>query len=106
MSDHLDDVAQRQESSWSSIPGAPPPLPADDPAQCLLQDDFYTIPVEGVYDSNCFICTDPEFALMGLPLCRSCPSCESAGRGKGHIPADDCVCTVCEFDEYEGRREV
>ena len=63
----------------------------DDPAQMLLQNpDVYTIPE--VYDENCYICNDPEFAQMGLPLCKSCPDC---GDGKGHVPADDVSCTVC-----------
>lgn len=97
----LDEVARNQEQSWSSILGAPPPLPLDDPAQILLQDDFYSIPKEGVYDENCFICTDPEFALMGLPLCRSCSACQESGNGEGHVAADDTICTVCGFDEYE-----
>lgn len=103
MAPNPDELARHQEQSWSSIPGAPPPLPPDDPAQVLLQDDFYTVPREGVYSSNCFICTDPEFALMGLPLCRVCPECKrvSSGLLLGHIAADDTVCSVCGYDEQD-----
>lgn len=64
----------------------------NDPAYWMLFDDFVSIPV--VHKAGCFICEDPEFAQMGLPLCRKCPQCG------GHIPADDCVCDDCGFDEY------
>jgi hypothetical protein len=69
------------------------PLPADDPARWMLYDGFTTTPT--VYRSDCYICRDPEFAQMGLPLCHKCPSCAD-----GHIPADDVVCTDCGY-EYE-----
>jgi hypothetical protein len=42
--------------------------------------------------TGCYICDDPEYALMGLPLCYPCPACG------GHIPADDCVCDDCGRD--------
>lgn len=65
----------------------------DDPAYALLQDDFTTTPT--VYKRGCYICEDPEFAQMGLPLCRPCPSCG------GHVAADDSVCDDCGKDEYD-----
>lgn len=78
----------------------------DDPAYALLMDDYTSTPVEGVYDADCYICTDPEFAQMGMPLCRPCPECVSRGQCKGHVPADDEVCWVCFYnertEEYEG----
>lgn len=74
----------------------------DDPAHALLMDSHTSTPVEGVYRSSCYICRDPEFAQMGLPLCMACPSCEAAGRGKGHVPADDVECTDCKADVREG----
>lgn len=46
-----------------------------------------------VHDDDCYICRDPEFAMMGLPLCYACSKC------KGHVPADDCICTVCGHDQ-------
>jgi len=64
-----------------------------DPAYHLLLDDVVSVPV--VYSDSCYICTDPEFAQMGLPLCRECPECG------GHVPADDTICDDCEADEYE-----
>jgi hypothetical protein len=48
--------------------------------------------VSTVYNSECYICQDPEFALMGLPLCYPCNFCG------GHVPADDTVCTDCKKD--------
>lgn len=69
----------------------------DDPAYSLLQDDVTSTPV--IYRRGCYICEDPEFAQMGLPLCRKCPRCG------GHIAADDIECDDCGLDEqywYEG----
>lgn len=65
----------------------------DDPAYALLQDAYTTSPT--VYRKGCYICEDPEFAQMGLPLCRRCPSCG------GHIAADAVACDDCGFDEEE-----
>lgn len=65
----------------------------DDPAYALLLDDFTTTPT--VYNPRCYICRDPEFAQMGLPLCYACPECG------GHIPADDPICDDCGLDHYE-----
>lgn len=74
-----------------------------DPAYWMLKDDRTT--VAKVHDPGCYICRDPEFAQMGLPLCKPCPSCTAReGTEAGHVPADDTDCTVCgasdEFDEY------
>lgn len=67
----------------------------DDPAQALLRDDFTTTPT--VYWPYCYICNDPEFAQMGLPLCKPCPDCPD-----GHVPADDVECSNCgSAAEYE-----
>jgi len=65
------------------------PMKPDDPAYWMLFDGVTTTPV--VYSPDCYICNDPEFAQMGLPLCRKC----SCG---GHIAADDSVCDDCEQD--------
>lgn len=70
----------------------------DDPAYALLLDDFTTTPV--VFRKGCYICEDPEFAQMGLPLCTRCPSCG------GHVPADDTVCDSCGLDELETLEEL
>lgn len=65
----------------------------DDPAFALLLDGHVTTPV--VHRDDCFICEDPEFARMGLPLCRPCPRCG------GHVAADDSVCDDCDLDELD-----
>jgi hypothetical protein len=76
----------------------------DDPAYWMLSDGVETTPV--VHNDTCYICRDPEFAQMGLPLCRKCPACG------GHIAADDTVCDNCGLDDHhfweavrEGRYE-
>lgn len=74
------------------------PLPPDDPAQSLLRDGFTSTPT--AYLDDCYICRDPEFAQMGLPLCRYCLACKEADRNDGgHVPADDVVCSYCGFNE-------
>jgi len=55
-----------------------------DPAYWMLLDDFTSKPT--VYNRDCYICTDPEFAQMGLPLCYKCSECGA------HVPADDNIC--------------
>lgn len=59
-----------------------------DPAYWLLQPypGKPKIEIPEVYNSNCYICTDNEFAIMGLPLCYPCYKCGA------HVPADDSVC--------------
>ena len=52
----------------------------------LYNDDFVSTPT--VYDPNCSICRDEEFAQMGLPLCYACFICGA------HVPADDPTCAV------------
>lgn len=71
----------------------------DDPAYFLLRDGKTSTPV--VYDPHCYICRDPEFAAMGLPLCRPCDDCRDAGRGEGHVPADDEECSECGWNARE-----
>lgn len=74
----------------------------DDPAYWMLFDGVVSTPI--VYDPNCYICNDPEFAQMGLPLCYACLVC------CGHVAADDCVCSngheqpTCPQDELEIRK--
>lgn len=73
-----------------------------DPAYWMLKDGHTTTPT--VYRDGCYICEDPEFAQMGLPLCRVCQDCVDEGKGSGHIPADDMGCDDCgrdrEYDQY------
>ncbi len=79
-------------------PGTFGPDDKGDPAYCLLLDDFTSTPVPGVYREGCYICRDPEFAAMGLPLCRKCPECARNG-STGHIAADDNVCDDCGYED-------
>lgn len=65
----------------------------DDPAYSLLHDSYTS--ESKVYRKGCYICEDPEFAQMGLPLCRPCPKCG------GHIAADDGECDDCHHIECE-----
>ncbi len=60
------------------------PMRKDDPAYWMLHDGVETVPT--IRNVNCYICRDPEFAQMGLPLCYRCLVCEA------HVPADDLVC--------------
>ena len=92
-----------------------------DPAFWMLLDGHTSAPV--VYREGCYICEDPEFAQMGLPLCRPCPECvrerlvlcpacngQRTTDGKnpcatcqaqgyagslGHVAADNTVCDEC-----------
>lgn len=57
-----------------------------DPAYWMLEDEYTTTPDLSIHRDDCYICTDPDFAKMGLPLCYPCPKCG------GHVAADDSVC--------------
>jgi len=69
----------------------------DDPAYHLLlkNPNIYSTPNPSIYRDECYICVDPEFAQMGMPLCQPCVACG------GHVPADDTICTDCGEDAYE-----
>lgn len=67
----------------------------DDPAYVLLVDEHVTTPDLSVYREDCYICIDPEYAQMGLSLCRPCKFCG------GHVSADDSECDDCEEDQEE-----
>ena len=58
----------------------------DDPAYWMLTDGFETKPNLEIYNKDCYICNDPEFAQMGLPLCFPCLICGE------HVAADDYIC--------------
>jgi hypothetical protein len=75
------------------------PMQPDDPAYWMLKDNVTSTPFPGLYRDSCYICRDPEFAQMGLPLCYPCPMC------RGHIAADDTVCSDCGKDAYLQSRE-
>lgn len=69
-------------------------MKSSDPAYELLIDNYTSKPV--IFRAGCYICEDPEYAQMGLPLCRLCSMCKT-----GHVPADDSKCDDCGFDERE-----
>lgn len=83
---------------------------ADDPAFWMLAkgqselagavEDTGWVSKTTVYDELCYICIDPEFALMGLPLCKPCAWLVDGVECGKHVAADD---TVCEdgHDAYE-----
>lgn len=72
----------------------------DDPAYWMLSSGHTSTPT--TYREGCYICEDPEFAQMGLPLCHPCPRCtEQAGHDAGHVAADDSVCDDCGYDMRE-----
>lgn len=91
---------QMKSSGWGDGGGP-------DPAYWMLKDGFTT--TKEVHRDGCEICSDPEFAAMGLPLCKSCPQCsEKAGENAGHVPADDEECDDCGYnlrEHYERERE-
>jgi len=68
------------------------PLEPDDPCYFMLSQGPVSRPV--VFKQGCYICEDPEFALMGLPLCTRCLFCN------GHVAADDTVCDDCGKDQH------
>jgi hypothetical protein len=76
------------------------PMRKDDPAYFLLEQGLKNPEkqsVKRVYDSSCYICRDPEFALMGLPVCKPCPVPVTADNGivtecGAHWAADDPDC--------------
>lgn len=70
-----------------------------DPAYALLLDG-YTSKRKVEPRLSCYICMDPEFEQMGLPLCNPCPECKRQGK-EGHIAADDTVCSDCGYDAQE-----
>lgn len=74
--------------------GGPRQMKPTDPAYFLLKDGHTSTPT--VHRDGCYICEDPEFAQMGLPLCSPCPKCTAGGvEPKGHVPADDECCDDC-----------
>ena len=74
-------------------------LPLTDPCYFMLaegmHDEAKRSTQRGPKRAGCYICEDPEYALMGLPLCTACPKCG------GHVAADDTCCDDCGHDSYE-----
>lgn len=78
------------------------PLKSSDPAYWMLvrgvQESTGAVPDTGwvtpktIHKDGCYICEDPEFALMGLPLCKPCPVVVDGVVCGAHVPADDEDC--------------
>ena len=88
------------------------PMPASDPAYWMLEKGLADV-AEGkegwvtkttVYNERCYICRDPEFALMGLPLCYPCTHVVDGVQCSQHVPAEDTVCDE-GHDTYEAYME-
>lgn len=68
-----------------------------DAAYWMLSDGHTSTPT--VHRDDCYICRDPEFAQMGLPLCKPCPDCTAKNLNDGgHVPADDEECSDCGYN--------
>lgn len=86
------------------------PMKSNDPAYWMLQkgvkeeaetpDSYDWRSKPKVFLKGCYICEDPEFALMGMPLCFECPWCLENDK-QGHVAADDTICNDCGGDAYE-----
>ena len=72
-----------------------------DPAYWMLEQGLNDPSKRSVqtapHRDSCYICEDPEFSLMGLPLCYACSACG------GHVAADDTVCDDCHHDQMDDR---
>lgn len=78
------------------------PMRPGDPCYWMLEEglaDSSKRSTTTVHMDGCYICDDPEFSLMGLPLCYACSKCS------GHVPADDTVCSDCRHDQMDDRPE-
>jgi hypothetical protein len=78
------------------------PLDKTDPAYWMIEEGMNNPSSRtktSVHKSGCYICEDPEFSLMGLPLCYPCAKCG------GHVAADDCICDDCGQDQSIIERE-
>lgn len=73
--------------------GVPNQMKPSDPAYFMLSNSRTS--TKTVHSDNCYICNDPEFAQMGLPLCTPCANCG------GHVAADDTICDACGADQFE-----
>jgi hypothetical protein len=82
--------------------GGPRQMKTNDPAYWMLKDGRTS--TKDIHRDGCYICEDPEFAQMGLPLCNPCPQCTAAeGESVGHIPADDEECEDCGYNRRTSR---
>jgi hypothetical protein len=90
------------------------PMRSDDPAYWMLQrgqNEAWAVATgqmdesemtwttkTSVYNDRCYICRDPEFAMMGLPLCYPCTYPVDGVECGAHTPADDITCDAGHDD--------
>lgn len=72
-------------------PGCRKTHPGDPAYQLLVNPNIYSTPK--IFREGCYICEDPEFAQLGMPLCNPCCNCEG-----GHVPADQGECDDCHYE--------
>lgn len=72
------------------------PMPADDPARVMM-DNLATFSVPTIYREFCYICRDPEFAMIGMSLCYPCQKC-----GEHNAADDGPECPHCGYDHQDG----
>ena len=87
--DVLADIRKAYQDGWNKL-GMSVPMKPSDPAYWMLSSPHTSTPT--VFRKGCYICEDPEFAQMGMPLCKPC---QEAGRGDGHSAADNPICDDC-----------
>lgn len=92
-----DNLREAVQDAWGS--GKFTPMPTDDFGQILIHSQE-SMSTPTVYRDGCYICEDPEYSMMGLPLCYKCPECS------GHIPADDTLCDDCGYDMMDSKGEM
>lgn len=97
--DSIEDEGLRDAVILGWAEGSYLPMPGDDFGQALVHaSKIQSTPT--VYRDGCYICEDPEYSMMGLPLCYKCPECS------GHIPADDTLCDDCGYDMMDSNGEM
>lgn len=94
-----DETYRRGDTEYGRINGVEVTITqSHDPAMSLLNDpnvrSFSRLHPDKI-SNTCYICLDPEFSAMGLPLCYPCAACG------GHVTADDTVCDECGVDQQE-----
>lgn len=100
--ERLDNLARGAFAAGNASVAANP----SDPAHWMLFAGHQSIPV--VQRDGCYICDDPEYAAMGMPLCYPCPQCIRdrmelcpACHGTRGLP-DGPLCATCQVQGYTG----
>lgn len=85
-----DEIFEDERGTWWTYRNGKVPTtvtkPNDPAYQLMLNPNVFSVPDDSIFRDDCYICIDPEFAMMGLPLCKPCLVCG------GHRAADDEIC--------------